>query len=554
MTARLLKQLIALPDSDLTTLSDDGRLNPVPLAEERTFYHSGDLGDIIYSLPTIRALGGGRLFIGPMTRYATRQKANPAMVRFLQRLLTLQPYITSVEYSEPRRVVYDLNRFRDYLVTEPELIARGEPRRSLAEAHLLTFRQPLHECHKPWLCVDRATLTDRPVLVHRSARWQNPQFPWNRVMELHANRAAFIGLKSEYEDFVNDFGELPYFPVEDLLDMARLIAGCRLFVGNQSLPYALAAGMHKDSLLEVWPMGPNCRFPRTNALHGEGKIVYIPQLELDVPPLPRNRCPMCHSPKQRPDHHPCLVECLQCGISYLLNPPTEATLARQCQIAPCTPGSHLSIPDRVADIKTSPLRREPFMQALSHWSTKGKLLDIGAGWGAFADHARERGFEPTTCEIAASSANFCHSVLGIPVLDGDFCRVVMQCERWDVITLLHTLEHLRDPKLVLEKVHDLLKPGGIFAGIVPNYRSLCSEALRGAWPWLDLQEHITYLGPSSLYRLLELNRFKVLQLSTCLGDFPQDLASACATKQGLTPDKIVENKLGEEIWFFALKL
>ena len=30
-----------------------------------TFKHSGDLGDIIFSLPTIKALGGGILYLDP---------------------------------------------------------------------------------------------------------------------------------------------------------------------------------------------------------------------------------------------------------------------------------------------------------------------------------------------------------------------------------------------------------------------------------------------------------------------------------------------------------
>ena len=31
----------------------------------KTFKHSGDMGDIIFSLPTIRALGGGVLYLDP---------------------------------------------------------------------------------------------------------------------------------------------------------------------------------------------------------------------------------------------------------------------------------------------------------------------------------------------------------------------------------------------------------------------------------------------------------------------------------------------------------
>lgn len=551
MNPRLLRQLTALPETDLSTVSSLGTLNPILPASERTFYHSGDLGDIIYSLPTVRALGGGRLYIGPATRYPTRQRASPETVRFVRRLLEMQPYITSVEYREDSCVVYDLNRFRDYLMSESQLLARGEPRRNLAEAHLLTFRQPLEECYKPWLTVDRPVRTDRPVLIHRSARWRNPQFPWDRVMALHGDRAAFIGLRSEYDEFVRNWGALPYFPIEDLLGMARLIAGCRLFIGNQSLPYALAAALHKDSLLEVWPAGPNCMFPRPNALYGTGKIVYVPPLDPDLAPTLLASCPLCGSKETAKDRHPDLIRCPACNTSYQPHPPSEAALARQCQAAPSLPGSHLRVPERVADIKTSPLRRDSFMQALLRWCCSGKLLDVGAGWGAFADHARECGFEPTACEIAANPADFCTNVLGIPVLNDDFCRSAVPHNQWDVITLLHTLEHLPKPQAAIKKIHDLLKPGGLFAGIIPNYESRCSRVMGRTWPWLDLNEHLIYVGPESFRRVLEKNGFQVKHLTTCLGDFPRDLAEKCASQQQSVADN---GLLGEEIWFFAAKI
>src|SRR2546430_16669588 len=62
----------------------------------RRFYHSGDLGDIIYALPAIRALGGGTLYLGPEIRLPfkvrTRQQFNWTSFEALAPLLRFQPY------------------------------------------------------------------------------------------------------------------------------------------------------------------------------------------------------------------------------------------------------------------------------------------------------------------------------------------------------------------------------------------------------------------------------------------------------------------------------
>ena len=87
-----------------------------------TFKHSGDLGDIIYSLPTIRALGGGILYLDPAggesDPYIRAQcvdgktRLNKQTIDFLSPLLKLQPYITDVRYWNGEKVTYNLDEFR----------------------------------------------------------------------------------------------------------------------------------------------------------------------------------------------------------------------------------------------------------------------------------------------------------------------------------------------------------------------------------------------------------------------------------------------------------
>ena len=173
----------------------------IPLKRNKVFFHSGDFGDIIYALPTIRALGGGKLIIGPSTRWKTRLQMTQEHVEIIRPLLELQPYIHAVQYSDtaPPEVDIDLNRFREYLVMEHALVREGARRLNLAEAHLHTFSLPATECDQAWLTVDRAEpVAERPVLLHRSARWRNADFPWKKVMDRHGHHAAFVGLPGEY--------------------------------------------------------------------------------------------------------------------------------------------------------------------------------------------------------------------------------------------------------------------------------------------------------------------------------------------------------------------
>ena len=51
--------------------------------------------------------------------------------------------------------------------------------------------------------------------------------------------------------------QIKFRPVNDFLEMASIISGCRLFVGNQSFPFALAEALKANRLLEVSVVCPD---------------------------------------------------------------------------------------------------------------------------------------------------------------------------------------------------------------------------------------------------------------------------------------------------------
>lgn len=93
-----------------------------------------------------------------------------------------------------------------------------------------------------------------------------------------------------------------------------------------------------------------------------------------------------------------------------------------------------------------------------------RVLDIGAGWGAFSQYAGRLGIEVTSLTISEESEKFVNALIDKEKLP---CQVVRQHllaytndEPFDAIVNMGVTEHLPDYRATLAKYQELLKPGG----------------------------------------------------------------------------------------------
>lgn len=235
----------------------------------RWFSHSGDLGDIIYSLPTIRACGGGTLFLFDQPG-KTSHGMTEAKVQRLRPLLEMQPYIDAVIW-DPNCEDHNLNGFRDHMGPNGHGVN--------TDAHLSTHGLDWTHRIEPWIIVDRPEHV-ADVIIHRSFRYRNNTFAWGNAVDKYRGRIAFVGFPEEHADFCNHFGYVPFYCAKDFLELARVIAGSQWFIGNASSPIAVAHAMKHPTVTEVEIGGSQnqCWFQRANHIFGWNGQVEWPNL------------------------------------------------------------------------------------------------------------------------------------------------------------------------------------------------------------------------------------------------------------------------------------
>lgn len=244
-----------------------------------SYRHAGDLGDIIYSLPVVRCLGAGIFYI-EQAKY-TRQLLTPDKWCGIDLLLKQQPYIVDVQVWNGQRVSTNLNDFRARMIRSLRIgIGRDT---ALVDWFLQTHGLPQRERDTSWLTVEPNRIAR--VVFNRAGAgrspqnvYQNPDFPWHYVWEKYGKEAVFIGSELEYDTFCGTCGRVNYYGTKDLLEAAKVIAGAELFVGNQSVCHAIAEGLKKRIVLEVWKGGPNCLHFRDGVVHGWNGSVVLPDL------------------------------------------------------------------------------------------------------------------------------------------------------------------------------------------------------------------------------------------------------------------------------------
>ena len=149
-----------------------------------------------------------------------------------------------------------------------------------------------------------------------------------------------------------------------------------------------------------------------------------------------------------------------------------------------------------------------------HGCRGGRLLEVGAARGDFLAEAPRWGFAPLGIEPEPSTAEEARRRSGAEVIVGWAEEVNLPPASFDVVCLWHVVEHIPQPRSVLEALHRSLKPGGRLFCEVPNAGSVMARRQGDRWDYLDPGHHVGFFDPSTLGRALKSSGYGEVETET----------------------------------------
>jgi SAM-dependent methyltransferase len=130
----------------------------------------------------------------------------------------------------------------------------------------------------------------------------------------------------------------------------------------------------------------------------------------------------------------------------------------------------------------------------------GRLLDIGAGTGYFADTMRLREWDVEAIEKNEYARTFAQTHFDLTIRPesalGEYAP-----GSFDVITLWHVMEHLQHLNETWERLHTLLTEKGTLVVAVPNCSSYDARLYGAYWAAYDVPRHLWHFTPSTIQQL-----------------------------------------------------
>jgi hypothetical protein len=240
-----------------------------------SFKHSCFSGDLIYALASIKALceiegdkaviyqwlnKEGFLYQGAEHPYGGKMM-NDYAFEMMKPLIESQPYVKEFKPWNGEKVHVDLDVIRQ--------VKNHMPYGNIVTWIAMVYAEATPKYWQPWIDVRQQdyqdfrndwTLTSpvlKTIVINRTSRYHNQWIDYFFLKE-YQDRIVFVGLEDEYNQFQMDWGlNVSYYKPTDAYQLALLLLSCKLFIGNQSMCFAIAEAMKVPRILEVCDMAPN---------------------------------------------------------------------------------------------------------------------------------------------------------------------------------------------------------------------------------------------------------------------------------------------------------
>ncbi|MHC4461919.1 MAG: class I SAM-dependent methyltransferase [Planctomycetota bacterium] len=153
------------------------------------------------------------------------------------------------------------------------------------------------------------------------------------------------------------------------------------------------------------------------------------------------------------------------------------------------------------------LQLEKFM------AKKGHLLEIGCAMGTLLNEIRKCGWEVTGVEPEEWTCELARNKYGLNVINTTFQEADLEESSFDVVLLLHVVEHLPNPAKGLLQIARFIRPGGYLVLETPRYDTLWFKLLKGRERSV-IPGHVYYFTQETIRALAHKLGLEVVKLES----------------------------------------
>ena len=156
------------------------------------------------------------------------------------------------------------------------------------------------------------------------------------------------------------------------------------------------------------------------------------------------------------------------------------------------------------------IRRYQFIQKII--SKKSRVLEIGSGHGFFLEIMKTNGFDIIGYDISKEKRKYSKKITDVPVYDININEKIPADNKFDIVVLFHTLEHITEPITLLKNIKKLLKPKGKILIEVPNSDDFHLKLNKFYKEFYWERAHIHYFNPKILKNVIRKSGFKNIRI------------------------------------------
>jgi SAM-dependent methyltransferase len=218
-------------------------------------------------------------------------------------------------------------------------------------------------------------------------------------------------------------------------------------------------------------------------------------------------CPACNFTKAADSqlkNNFLLLRCGNCQTLYVpYLPAAHTALDYDCYYS----SDNLTVPDFINR------RLGEIVAGFARYRLHNRLLDVGFGAGSFLLAAANQRWQAMGVEVSQPAVAQARR-LGFEVFHGEIAEAIYPDHYFDVVIASEILEHLPEPRNLVQEVARILRPGGLFWATTPHGRGLSFWLLGIKWSVIAPPEHLQLFSRRGLKLMLAEIGYRKVELRT----------------------------------------